>query len=227
MRQAAWLLLALAACGDGAAVTTTAAVPTTGTAPQLASTTTIAATPPTTTTATTTTTIAAQTTSTTSTTLPAPAYVFPVEQPANYGPDHHDYPATDIFAPVGAEVYAVTGGVVDEVGYDDVWDPAVNDPATRGGLYFSLIGDDGVRYYYSHFDSLVPGFAAGTRVKSGQLIGTVGNSGNARTTPPHIHFGLSLPTFPGDWEVRRGTFPPYDYLNLWADGVDATPPVGN
>jgi len=51
--------------------------------------------------------------------VPEPAYVFPIEQPVDYGPDHHDYPATDIFAPVGAEVYAVGPATLVPRGLED------------------------------------------------------------------------------------------------------------
>lgn len=137
--------------------------------------------------------------------------------------EHHDYPATDIFAPLGSAIVAVTDGVIDEVSREDHWDPAVNDGANRGGLYVSLIGDDGVRYYTSHFSAVEPGIEPGVRVHAGQLLGYVGRSGNACTTPYHVHFGISHPTFPGDWEVRRGEIWPYEYLKAWENGVHMIP----
>ena len=141
-------------------------------------------------------------------------YVFPVQPPeeTTYYSEHHDYPATDIFAPYRSEFVAVTDGVIDEVSRNDSWDPATNDPALRGGKYVSLIGDDGIRYYGSHLDEVAPGIEAGIRVAAGTLLGYVGNSGNARGLPSHLHFGISPPTFPGDWEVRRGVVSPYTYL---------------
>ena len=51
----------------------------------------------------------------------------------------------------------------------------------------------------------------------------IGISGNAAQTSPHCHFGISHPTFPGDWEVRRGEIWPYDYLQAWMNGEDLTP----
>ena len=55
------------------------------------------------------------------------AYYFPVQPPevAAYSGYHHDYPATDIFAPTGSTFVAVTDGVIDELRTDDPWDPAV------------------------------------------------------------------------------------------------------
>ncbi len=226
----------LAACGDAAAPTSVA--PPATTAVTTPSTTTTEATPPTTSTVASPPTTAAPPTtaeSTTTTTAPAPEswhvpgqrYYFPVQPPeaADYGPDHHDYPATDIFAPEGSTLVAVTDGAIDEVSRTDVWDPDVNDPSTRGGLYVSIIGDDGVRYYYSHLLAVAPRLEAGSRVRAGQVIGAVGRTGNAAATPPHVHFGISPPTFPGDWEVRRGVAPPFDLLRAWNAGEDVTPVV--
>jgi murein DD-endopeptidase MepM/ murein hydrolase activator NlpD len=152
-------------------------------------------------------------------------YYFPVQpsEAATYGDTHHTYPATDIFGPVGTTVVAVTNGVVDELRVTDPWDPTVDDGATRGGRYVSIVGDDGVRYYCSHLDGVDPVIAPGSRVRAGQVIGTLGNSGDAVTTPPHVHFGISRPTFRGDWEVRRGEIWPYDYLQAWTRGEDVTP----
>lgn len=157
--------------------------------------------------------------------VPGRVYYFPIQPPdvTSYSASHHDYPATDIFGPEGSTVVAVTSGVIDELSRTDRWDRAVDDPATRGGLYVSLIGDDGIRYYYSHLLAIAAGLDVGDRVAAGQVIGLLGRTGNAAGTSPHVHFGISPPTFPGDWEVRRGVFPPYEYLRAWEAGVDAVP----
>src|SRR5690349_10332024 len=75
---------------------------------------------------------------------PTRAYAFPVRSSGriSYGPYHHDYPATDIFCPVGSLFVAPTAGVVDYVSRVDNWKPGVDDPATRGGLSVAIIGDD-------------------------------------------------------------------------------------
>jgi murein DD-endopeptidase MepM/ murein hydrolase activator NlpD len=152
-------------------------------------------------------------------------YVFPLQPPnvASYVDGHHTYPATDIFAPRRTIFVAVTDGTIDELGRVDVWDPAVNDPATRSGLYVSLIGDDGVRYYGSHLDEVAAGLQAGDRVAAGQLLGFVGSTGNARGILPHLHFGISYPTFAGDWAIRRGVIWPYRYLKAWEKHENLTP----
>jgi murein DD-endopeptidase MepM/ murein hydrolase activator NlpD len=156
---------------------------------------------------------------------PGRHYYFPVQPSdiARYASRHHDYPATDIFVPVGTIVVAVTDGIVDEVNRVDRWDRRTNDGADRGGLWVTIIGDDGVRYHTSHLSSIEPDIDAGLRVYAGRTIGRSGKSGNAASTPPHVHFGISRPTFPGDWINRRGQVSPYRYLRTWARGEDITP----
>lgn len=157
--------------------------------------------------------------------VPGRQYYFPVQPPAiaRYANVHHDYPATDIFVPVGSVVVAVTNGVVDEVSRVDLWNPKTNDGAQRGGLWVTIIGDDGVRYHTSHLSEVLPGIEAGVRVTAGQRIGLSGKTGNAITTPAHVHFGISRPTFAGDWKVRRGQVRPFVYLNAWKRGKDKKP----
>ena len=153
------------------------------------------------------------------------SYVFPV-RPASaawFGRYHHDYPATDIFCPPGSRFVAPVSGVVDYVSLTDRWDPRTDDPAARGGLSVALLGEDGVRYYGSHLSSVAPGIVQGVRVRAGQLLGRTGKTGSARNTPPHLHFGISRPTYPTDWQARRGEINPYVYLRAWARGTALTP----
>jgi murein DD-endopeptidase MepM/ murein hydrolase activator NlpD len=156
--------------------------------------------------------------------VPAVRYVFPVQADrVEYGPYHHDYPATDIFCPTGSPFLATTSGVVDFVSAVDQWDPATNRPEQRGGIAVAIVGDDGVRYYGSHLSGVAEGIEPGARVTVGQVLGWTGKSGNARSTPPHLHYGISRPTTPDDWQVRRGEVLPYEYLKAWARGEMVTP----
>ncbi len=157
--------------------------------------------------------------------ISASVYVFPVQPVSvtSYGPYHHDYSATDIFCPVGSRFVAPTAGIVDYVTTVDRWDPATDDPAVRGGLSVAIIGDDGVRYYGSHLSWVLDGIVPGVRVAAGQQLGLTGKTGDARFTAPHLHFGISPPTTPSDWKVRRGVISPYKYLNAWAVGTQLRP----
>lgn len=151
-------------------------------------------------------------------------YAFPVRGSGiTYENYHHDYPAADIFAPVGSEFVAPTSGRVEFVNREDRWSPSTDVPADRGGVMLALVGDDGVRYYGSHLLSIADGIEAGVRVETGQLLGYTGASGNAYNTPPHLHFGISRPTTPDDWQTRRGELPPYPYLKAWERGEMVTP----
>ncbi len=80
-----------------------------------------------------------------------------------------------MFAPVGAPVVAPESGELVLF-----WNEL-------GGKSFGLYADSGTFYYGAHLDSFVGG---DRRVVAGEMVGTVGNTGNARTTPPHLHFQI-------------------------------------
>lgn len=154
----------------------------------------------------------------------APNYLFPVVGcDYTYAKAHHDYPATDILAKAGCKYVAVTSGVIDEVNRVDSWSGKTNLGVDRGGLYVSFIGSDGVRYYASHLRTIPLSIQPGVEVKAGRLLGTVGATGSARGTKPHIHFGLSWSTPPQTWWVRRGMVWPWKYLDAWKEGKDLSP----
>jgi murein DD-endopeptidase MepM/ murein hydrolase activator NlpD len=154
----------------------------------------------------------------------SPNYVFPIVGcDYTYAKAHHDYPATDILAKAGCRYVAATSGVIDEVNRVDSWSGKTNLGVDRGGLYVSFIGDDGVRYYASHLKSIPKSIESGVVVKAGRFLGTVGATGSARGTKPHIHFGLSWSTPPQTWWVRRGMVWPWKYLDAWKAGKDLSP----
>jgi murein DD-endopeptidase MepM/ murein hydrolase activator NlpD len=151
-------------------------------------------------------------------------YVFPIVGcDYTYAKAHHDYPATDILAKAGCRYVAATSGVIDEVNRVDSWSGKTNLGVDRGGLYVSFIGDDGVRYYASHLRTIPLSIQPGVVVKAGRFLGTVGATGSARGTKPHIHFGLSWSTPPQTWWVRRGMVWPWKYLDAWKVGKDLSP----
>jgi peptidoglycan LD-endopeptidase LytH len=151
-------------------------------------------------------------------------YVFPIRRcETQYGPVHHHYPAADIFARRGCRFVAPVAGTVEAVSRRDRWDPTANHGQLRGGRSVSILGIDGVRYYGSHLQSVAPRVRPGVEVRRGQLLGRVGDSGSARGTGPHVHFGISWPTDPDHWWVRRGVVAPQRYLNAWRAGRHLSP----
>ncbi|GAA0561899.1 hypothetical protein GCM10010172_51290 [Paractinoplanes ferrugineus] len=147
-------------------------------------------------------------------------YVFPVKASnVAFHPTHSKYPATDIFADCGETVVATTSGVVLEVSRTDVYVKGSADGPNNGGLSVSLLGDDGVRYYGSHFSKVLTDIRAGVRVTAGRPLGKVGHTGNANGVC-HLHYGISPPCAKvGDWKVRRGVVWPATFLTSWrADG---------
>ena len=172
------------------------------------------------------TTSTSSTSSTSTTTVLSPTsttYVVPVADvdAAGWGSTHSGYPATDIFAACGAEIVSPVNGAVLEVRTVDSWDPAVDNPATRGGRSVALLGDDGVRYYVAHMDVIDPTVVVGARVGAGQYLGTVGETG--RTSACHVHFSISPPCPGKEWSVRRGVVWPYPYLDAWRVGEQLSP----
>ena len=149
-------------------------------------------------------------------------FVFPVVGHYTYAHTHHDYPATDIMAACGSQVRAVTSGVILEVTRVDKWTASVNAGATRGGLSVSIKGDDGVRYYGSHFESINKNIQPGVRVTAGEPLGRVGETGDASAC--HLHFGLSpVCRGVGDWWIQRGVIWPWPYFDSWRSGGDKSP----
>jgi len=132
----------------------------------------------------------------------APALRFPVADarprdlhsvfgdPRDAGRREHE--GVDIFAKRGTPVLSATDGVVTRV--------------AEGGLGGRVVWvwnpGRGLRLYYAHLDEQL--VATGARVRAGDVLGTVGNTGNARTTPPHLHFGI--------YQRGRGAIDPYWFI---------------
>ena len=136
-------------------------------------------------------------------------YVFPVHGPASFTDTfgaaraivtwHH---GEDIFAPIGAPVLAVSDGTVFSVGWNDI-----------GGNRFWLRDRQGNEFYYAHLSAFSPLAVNGAHVKAGDVLGFVGNSGDAETTPPHLHFEIHPVGLLG--LGYDGVISPYRYLLAW------------
>ncbi len=85
----------------------------------------------------------------------------------------------DIFALRGTPVFSGTYGYVRRI-----------DTTTIGGKIVFVTGAGGRRYYYAHLDRIAEGLRVGQEVLTDTVLGFVGNTGNAMTTPPHLHFGV-------------------------------------
>ena len=118
-------------------------------------------------------------------------YVFPVAGGAgvvSVGHTHHDYPAADIAAPEGTQLYALSDGTVQD---------ACSEPSGRCGIGFTIATTDGLVWTYCHLAYLEPTVVAGAQLAAGQPVGLVGQTGHA--TGPHLHLQLQPATaYPQD-----------------------------
>ena len=111
-------------------------------------------------------------------------------------PGVRTHEGVDVFAPRGTPVVAVADGVAR---------PGTN--ALGGNVVWLRELPGGLTFYYAHLDSQAVTSTA--RVRAGDVLGFVGNTGNARTTSPHLHFGI----------YDRGAIDPAPFLRP----DDATP----
>jgi murein DD-endopeptidase MepM/ murein hydrolase activator NlpD len=146
--------------------------------------------------------------------LTADGYVFPVYGPAGFGDSfgapradtiwHH---GADIFAGLGAPLLAVADGTVFSVGRNPI-----------GGNRLWLRDRDGNEFYYAHLSAFSPLAVNGGRVSAGEVVGFVGNTGDAENTPYHLHFEIhpSSLLFLG----YDGVVNPEPYLRAWEHLAD-------
>ncbi|QEY25204.1 M23 family metallopeptidase [Neisseria zalophi] len=97
----------------------------------------------------------------------------------------------DIFAKKGTPVRSTTDGIVTRIGNNRL-----------GGKVVGIQGP-GAWHYYAHLSKFA-NIKRYQRVKAGTVIGYVGNSGNAKNTPSHLHYGVYLP---------KGAINPYPLIN--------------
>ena len=120
--------------------------------------------------------------------LTAGGYVFPVYGPSSFSDTfgaargdiasgwHH---GDDIFGQLGEPLLAVADGTVFSVGWNDI-----------GGYRLWLRDQAGNEFYYAHLSAYSPFAVNGNQVKAGTVLGFMGNTGDASTTPYHLHFEI-------------------------------------
>jgi hypothetical protein len=143
-------------------------------------------------------------------------YVFPVYGPSSFSDEfgaprldtawHH---GNDIFAPKGAPILAVAEGTLFLVGWN-----------TIGGNRLWLRDLQGNEFYFAHLSAFSPLARDGAHVRAGDVIGFVGNTGDAEGTPPHLHFEVHPVELL--WKGYDGVVDPYPYLLAWKRQSDLT-----
>ncbi len=143
--------------------------------------------------------------------LTAGGYVFPVYGASSFGDTfgaprgdiasgwHH---GEDIFGSLGAPLLAVADGTIFSVGWNTV-----------GGYRLWLRDHAGNEFYYAHLSAYSPFAVNGRQVKAGTVVGFMGNTGDAVSTPYHLHFEIhpvGLLYLGYDGAVK-----PYPYLQAW------------
>lgn len=111
----------------------------------------------------------------------------------------------DIFAPRGTPVLSASGGVV----------RSVRDRGLGGKQVWVFDTERNFSLYYAHLDSQL--VQPGRRVLPGDTLGTVGNTGNARNTRPHLHFGI--------YTRGQGAIDPQPFV--WQHPTESSPPVAD
>lgn len=131
-------------------------------------------------------------------------YVFPVQGATwfddSFGADREGgfrrHEGTDLFGKEGTPIVSICGGKIEQLGWNRL-----------GGERVGVRGDDGNYYYYAHLQYSSPHLSKGKRIEKGEAIGGMGHTGDALTTPDHLHFGIELPN--GKWVN------PYPFLAVW------------
>jgi murein DD-endopeptidase MepM/ murein hydrolase activator NlpD len=122
--------------------------------------------------------------------------------PRQIGP----HQGNDVFAPFGSPVLAVADGRLRKVG---------TLPISGNRLW--LITDRGDAFFYAHLSAFAPTAETGRRVKAGEVLGFVGNTGDAEPTPPHLHFEIH----PRD--LDKPAVNPHKVLLAWQERQDVAP----
>jgi murein DD-endopeptidase MepM/ murein hydrolase activator NlpD len=111
-------------------------------------------------------------------------------------PTPHLHQGLDMFAALGTPLVAAADGFISQ---------KVNSPDSAG-LGLEITDSSGIQYFYAHLSSFAEPIAVGDQVSVGQVIGYMGNTGNASGGPVHVHFEVQ----PGGIPV-----PPKPFVDRW------------
>lgn len=112
----------------------------------------------------------------------------------------HD--AIDIMAPTGTPVIAAAAGRVEKLLQSDA----------GGNTVYVRSTDRRTIHYYAHLDQYASGLREHKMIAQGQMLGTVGYSGNADPAAPHLHFAVMVAAPNGKWWEHGAALNPYPYL---------------
>lgn len=116
------------------------------------------------------------------------------------GARRHD--AIDILAPRGTPVVAAAAGKVEKLFL-----------SKEGGNTIYIRSPDGRwLFYYAHLDRYQPGLVEGMAIEQGAVIGSVGSTGNADPTAPHLHFAVWMTSPDRSWWEEATALNPYELL---------------
>ena len=110
--------------------------------------------------------------------------------------------ALDIMASRGTRVLAAAPGTVERLFQSQA----------GGNTVYVRSNDRRTIHYYAHLDAYAPGLEEGDRVSRGEIIGTVGSSGNASEEAPHLHFAILRTTPDAEWWEPATAINPYPLL---------------
>lgn len=110
--------------------------------------------------------------------------------------------AIDILAPRGTPVIAAAAGQVEKLFVSGL----------GGNTVYIRSPERTLIYYYAHLDTYAPGLAERQTVRQGQLLGTVGSTGDASPDAPHLHFEIQQSGPGGGWWQRIVSLNPYPLL---------------
>ena len=110
--------------------------------------------------------------------------------------------AIDIMAPTGTPVVAAAAGTVEKLFLSD----------EGGKTIYIRSPDRQIITYYAHLDAYAPSLREGAQVTRGQVLGTVGYSGNAAPDAPHLHFAVMRTKPDKSWHEPAVALNPYPLL---------------